>query len=103
MAKKPDNNKPKGPGIFSLLKPYSGLLSLLILFAIFSNSISLWLPKIISHGIDDYIKAYILHFGKSFHFDLNPIIIKFSGAILLVFLFSYLQSIIQTYTSEKVA
>jgi ATP-binding cassette subfamily B protein len=95
--------KDKKPGIFSLLKPYQGLVILLILFAVISNSISLWLPKIISHGIDDYIKAYILHFGRSFHFDLNPVIIKFSGAILLIFVFAYLQSIIQTYTSEKVA
>ncbi|HTD39645.1 MAG TPA: ABC transporter ATP-binding protein [Mucilaginibacter sp.] len=98
------NTKPdKKPGIFSLLKPYRNLVILLILFAIISNSISLWLPKIISHGIDDYVKAYILHFGKSFHFDLNPVIIKFSIAILLIFIFAYLQSIIQTYTSEKVA
>jgi ATP-binding cassette subfamily B protein len=91
------------PGIFSLLKPYQGLLILLILFALISNSISLWLPKIISHGIDDYIKSYLLHFGRSFHFNLNPVIVKFSLAILLIFIFTYLQSIIQTYSSEKVA
>ncbi len=96
-------DKPKEPGIFSLLKPYTGLVTLLILFALFSNSINLWLPKIISHGIDDYIHAYIKHFGRKFDFDFNPVIIKFTVAIVLVFLFSYLQSIIQTYTSERVA
>jgi ATP-binding cassette subfamily B protein len=95
--------KDKKPGIFSLLKPYQGLVLLLILFAVISNSISLWLPKIISNGIDDYVKSYILHFGRSFHFDLNPVIFKFSIAISLIFIFAYLQSIIQTYTSEKVA
>jgi ATP-binding cassette subfamily B protein len=95
--------KDKKPGIFGLLKPYQGLVILLILFALISNSISLWLPKIISHGIDDYIKSYIQHFGRSFHFDLNPVIAKFTIAILLIFLFAYLQSIIQTYTSERVA
>jgi ATP-binding cassette subfamily B protein len=95
--------KEKKPGIFSLLKPYRGLVTLLILFALITNSISLWLPKIISHGIDEYIKAYILHFGRSFHFDLNPVIIKFSVAILFIFIFAYLQSIVQTYASEKVA
>jgi len=102
MPKK-DSPPNKKPGIFSLLKPYRGLVILLILFAIISNGISLWLPKIISHGIDDYIKAYVAHFGKAFHFDLNPVIIKFSLAILLIFIFAYLQSIIQTYSSEKVA
>ncbi|HTD97713.1 MAG TPA: ABC transporter ATP-binding protein [Mucilaginibacter sp.] len=91
--------KEKKPGIFSLLKPYNGLVFLLILFAVFSNSASLWLPKIISHGIDDYIHTLVTRT----HFDLNPTLIKFSSAIVFIFIFSYLQSIIQTYTSEKVA
>src|ERR1700743_1705943 len=95
---KPDN-KPQGPGIFSLLKPYSGLVTLLILFALFSNSINLWLPKIISHGIDDYIKSYFTHTK----WNVNPTIMQFSGAVILVFIFAFLQTIIQVYTSEKVA
>ena len=33
------DSKPKQPGIFSLLKPYRGLVFLLILFALFSNSV----------------------------------------------------------------
>jgi ATP-binding cassette, subfamily B, bacterial len=93
----------KKPGIFSLLKPYNGLVILLILFALLSNSLTLWLPKIISHGIDDYGRAFIGHLGKPFHFDLVPILIRFSSVILFIFVFSYIQSIIQTYTSEKVA
>jgi ATP-binding cassette subfamily B protein len=97
----PEKNKPqdKKPGIFSLLKPYNGLLSVLILFALISNSITLWMPKIIGHGIDDYGRSVMMHT----HFDLNPILIKFVAAIIFVFIFSYLQSIIQTYASEKVA
>jgi len=98
----PEKNKPKTekkPGVFSLLKPYTGLLSLLILFALFSNSITLWMPKIIGHGIDDYGRSVSTHTP----FDLNPTLIKFSAAIFFVFIFSYLQSIIQTYASEKVA
>ncbi|MFI5136600.1 MAG: ABC transporter ATP-binding protein [Sphingobacteriales bacterium] len=92
-------NKPKQPGIFSLLKPYSGLVTLLILFALFSNSANLWLPKIISHGIDDYIHSRLGHTK----FNVNPTLIKFSLAVLFIFVFAYLQTIIQTYTSEKVA
>lgn len=103
MSEKTKPKAEKKPGIFSLLKPYSGLLFLLILFALVSNSVSLWLPKIISHGIDDYIHGVIVHMGQKFDFDLNPIIIKFSLAILAIFIFSYVQSIIQTYASEKVA
>ncbi|MGF7040688.1 ABC transporter ATP-binding protein [Mucilaginibacter lappiensis] len=86
------NKKP--PGIFSLLKPYMGLVTLLLLFALISNSMNLWLPKIIANGIDDYAKQ---------HFVFNDIIKKFSLVVLLVFIFSYLQTIIQTYASERVA
>jgi len=92
-------NKPKSPGIFSLLKPYRGLLALLILFALFSNSVSLWLPKIIQHGIDDYVHSFITHTK----FNVNPTLVKFSGAVLFIFVFAYLQTIMQTYTSERVA
>ncbi|MDB5143843.1 MAG: transporter ATP-binding protein [Mucilaginibacter sp.] len=89
----------KKPGIFSLLKPYKGLLFTLILFALFSNSVTLWLPKIIGHGIDDYGRSVF----TKIHFDVNPTLIKFSAAIVFVFIFSYLQSVIQTYASERVA
>jgi ATP-binding cassette subfamily B protein len=95
----PPAEKPKQPGIFSLLKPYSGLVTLLIMFALFSNSVTLWLPKIINHGIDAYIQSI---FTKS-HFDVNPTLIKFSVAVGFIFIFGYLQTILQTYTSEKVA
>jgi len=93
------NNKPKQPGIFSLLKPYRGLLALLILFALFSNSVNLWLPKIIQHGIDDYVHSFISHTK----FNVNPTLVTFTGAVLIIFVFAYLQTIMQTYTSERVA
>ena len=99
MADKKEQQEAKKPGIFSLLKPYNGLVFLLVLFSIFSNSASLWMPKIISHGIDDYIHSLVTRV----HYDINPTLIKFSAAILFIFVFSWLQSIIQTYTSEKVA
>ncbi|HWZ13642.1 MAG TPA: ABC transporter ATP-binding protein [Mucilaginibacter sp.] len=94
-----EGSKPKPPGIFSLLKPYSGLVTLLILFALFSNSVNLWLPKIISHGIDGYFHSMVARK----HFDINPTVIQFSLAVLFIFVFGFLQTIIQTYTSEKMA
>jgi ATP-binding cassette subfamily B protein len=87
-------DKNKQPGIFSLLKPYSGLVALLIIFALFSNGINLLLPKIIANGIDAYTNK---------HFVYKPILVEFILAVLFVFIFTYLQSIIQTYASERVA
>ncbi|OKS85083.1 ABC transporter ATP-binding protein [Mucilaginibacter polytrichastri] len=84
----------KPPGVFSLLKPYMGLVMLLLLFALLSNGINLWLPKIIANGIDDYSKRL---------FVFTDIIKKFSLAVLLIFIFGYLQTVIQTYASERVA
>jgi len=91
--------EPKQPGILSLLTPYRGLIALLILFALVSNAINLWLPKIIQHGID----AYISTLPKHQKFDVNPTLITFTVAILSIFVFAFLQTIVQTYTAEKVA
>ncbi|GAB2978283.1 ABC transporter ATP-binding protein [Mucilaginibacter puniceus] len=84
----------KPPGIFSVLKPYRGLVILLIVFALLGNGINLLLPQIISNGIDAYTHQ---------QFNMQHTIIQFSAATFLVFIFGYLQSIIQTYASERVA
>ena len=85
------NNK---KGILSLLRPYLGLILLLMLFTLLGNGINLWLPKIISQSIDAFTNG---------HFAFKPLLIKFSSAVSCIFIFTYLQSIIQTYASERVA
>ncbi len=86
--------KEKKASIFSVLKPYKRLIILLVFLALLSNGINLLLPKIVAGGIDAYTNGV---------FEIEPILIKFSIAIILVFIFTYLQSIVQTYASEKVA
>lgn len=84
----------KKPSVFSLLASYKGLIFLLVLFALLSNGINLLLPKIIANGIDSYTNKI---------FDLHSTLYQFALAIILVFIFTYLQSIVQTYASERVA
>ena len=84
----------KKPGILSLLKPYLGTVVLLIIFTLLSNGINLLIPKLIATGIDSFSAG---------HFVYKPIIVKFLIAIISIFIFSYLQSIIQTFASERVA
>src|SRR3982751_6214560 len=84
----------KKPGIINLLKPYRGLILLLLLFTLLGNAINLWLPKIISHGIDSF---------NAGAFSFKQIITQFLTAVICIFIFTYLQSIIQTYSSERVA
>src|SRR5579859_1503932 len=86
--------KPRQPGISSLLKPYRGMIVLLVLLALLSNGINLLIPRIISHGIDAYTHQ---------QFVMRDIIVKFSLAGLFIFVFAYLQSIVQTFASERVA
>jgi len=97
MEKQTDQHKsqaPKKAGIFSLLKPYMGLVIFLVVFALFSNGITLLLPKIVANGIDAYTHK---------HFVYKPIIIEFTIAVIGIFIFTYMQSVIQTYASERVA
>lgn len=84
----------KKSGILHLLKPYVGIVALLIVFTILSNGINLLIPKLISKSIDAFSLG---------NFSFKPVIIQFSIAVIAIFIFSYLQSIIQTYASERVA
>jgi ATP-binding cassette subfamily B protein len=84
----------KKPGIFGLLKPYKKLITLLVLFALISNGVNLLLPALISHGIDSFTTGT---------FDRKHTITLFLLAITAIFVFTYLQSIVQTYASERVA
>lgn len=89
----PDNSKKK-PNLFGLLKPYQGWVISLILLALLSNGLNLLIPKIIARGID----AFAQH-----NFSFSAIIIEFLLAAIGVFVFTYIQSLVQTYASERVA
>lgn len=91
---KKEASKKSSASLLSLLKPYTRLILLLILFALISNGVNLVLPMLISHGIDDYSA------GK---FVLKTMVVEFLVAALLIFVFTYLQSVVQTYASERVA
>jgi ATP-binding cassette subfamily B protein len=94
------NIKPKAkvqntkPGVFSLLKPYSGMVTLLIIMALLGSGINILIPKIISRGIDAY---------SAQHFNIRLVIAEFLAAATGIFVFTFLQNILQTYASEKVA
>ena len=92
-VRKKINAKRDKPNIFGLLKPYRVLVALLIVFALLSNGANLVIPKIISKGIDTFSQG---------NFSIKTIGIEFFGVSLIIFVFGYLQMIVQTYASEKV-
>ena len=85
---------PDKPNIFSVLKPYKLMIFFLIAFALLSNGVNLVIPKLISHGIDDFSNG---------HFSYQRLIIQFMVAAIIIFVFTFLQGILQTYASERVA
>ncbi|WP_206081996.1 ABC transporter ATP-binding protein [Maribellus sediminis] len=80
-------------GMFSLLKPYRKMIVLLIVFALAGNAANLVIPRIIAHGIDSYTDG---------NYVFKTILIEFLVAAGVIFLFTVLQTVVQTYASEKV-
>lgn len=91
---KPTKSQNPKPNIFSLLKPYSRMATLLIIMALLGSAVNMIIPKIIARGIDAF---------SSNHFVMETVIIEFLVAAIAIFMFTFLQNIIQTYASEKVA
>jgi len=82
------------PIMFRLLGPYRSLLVALTVLAVLSNALTLLIPKLVAHGIDTYTHG---------SFDLPSLVLWFGGVALGIFFFAFLQSIVQTFASEKVA
>lgn len=94
--KKKGSSKKRGSskmGMFKLLKPYKKMIFLLIVFALAGNAANLIIPRIIAHGIDSYTAE---------NYVLKTILTEFFIAAGIIFLFTVLQTIVQTYASEKV-
>src|SRR5260370_755365 len=85
---------PPGGGLFVLLKPYRGLVALLVVLTIAGNGLTLVVPKLISRAIDAYTQRA---------FVLSTVVLQFLVVAFLVFALNYLQNITQTYDSERVA
>ena len=93
VSPSPDYKIPES-SIFSLLKPYSGIVIVLIIMALLGSGVNMLIPKIIAHSIDTF---------SANKFDMGSVVIQFLGAGAAIFVFTFLQNIIQTYTSERVA
>jgi ATP-binding cassette, subfamily B, bacterial len=87
-------NAPATKGLIALLKPYSALVALLVVLTLSGNGLNLVIPTVISHAIDGY--------GKP-NFVLQAVVFRFFLIAAFIFAFSYFQSLVQTYASERVA
>ena len=81
------------PSLFGLLRPYRSIIVLLVVLTIVSNALNLAIPKMISKAIDTFAHG---------NFVLGNLVIEFGLVALGIFLFTYLQNIVQVYASERV-
>jgi len=88
------NENISAPSIFGLLRRYTGIIILLVVLTVIANGLSISVPEIISYAIDSYAKG---------NFLIKNLIIEFSIVAFLIFIFTYLQNIVQVYASERVA
>jgi ATP-binding cassette subfamily B protein len=89
----PKSGKPKGPGLFSLLKPYRSLVYPLVALTIASAGIGLLVPKITAHGIDGFLRHQPIG-----HFIWQLFAVSIGGLLL-----TFAISVVQTFTAERVA
>ncbi|HEX7586489.1 MAG TPA: ABC transporter ATP-binding protein [Patescibacteria group bacterium] len=80
--------------LFSLLGRYKGIIAALVILTVIANGLSISVPKIIAGAIDSYTSG---------NFIITNLIIEFSIIAFLIFIFTYLQNIVQVLASERVA
>lgn len=90
---RPSIDIPSKPNLFGLLKPYSGMVAILIIMALLGSAVNMLIPKIIAHGIDSFTAN---------KYDTGSVIIQFLAAATSIFVFTFLQNIMQTFASERV-
>lgn len=77
-----------------LLRPYRGLISLLVVLAILANGSSLLLPRLVGRAINATTAQHGLP---------QVFVLQFAAIMLTAGLFTALQGLLQTYLSERVA
>jgi ATP-binding cassette, subfamily B, bacterial len=91
---KPRPRRPSGPSLVGLLNPYRALIAVLVVMTIAANSLNLVVPKVIANAIDTYAQQRLV---------LTTLAVEFFAVAVGILVFSYLQVIVQTYASERVA
>ena len=81
-------------GLFSVLIPYRGIVIVLTIIALAGSGINLLIPRIIARSIDAF---------SANRFNAGTVITEFLAAASGIFIFTFLQGIVQTLTAERVA
>ncbi len=80
--------------LIGLLRPYGGLVFLLIVLTVAGSALGLIVPQLLSHAIDAYTQHTL---------DIGATLLWLALVALGIFILLNIQSIVQTYASEIVA
>ena len=95
MSEKENTTKKNAnANLLGLLKPYALWITLLVVLTILANGLNLLVPKIIASAIDTYTQG---------NFALRNVVLEFFAVAVVIFILTYLQNVVQTYSSERVA
>ncbi len=86
--------RPAGPKITGLLKPYAPFVTAIVCLTVAANGLNLLVPKLIARAIDAFASSRLV---------VGTLVVEFVAVAIGIFLFTYLQSIAQTFASERVA
>lgn len=82
------------PNLFGILKPYRAWIIGLATLTIGANALTLWVPKIISHAIDNYARHTLV---------LADVAWVLGAVAAGIFVLTFVQNIVQTFAAERVA
>ena len=85
---------PAAAGLGGLLRPYAGLIGGLVVLTMVGNSLTLLVPRIVARAIDSYTQQQLVMAAVSR---------ELLAVALGIALFTYLQTVVQTRASERVA
>jgi ATP-binding cassette, subfamily B, bacterial len=86
--------RPAGPNLTALLRPYAALIVTIVALTIVANSLNLIVPKMIARAIDTFATRQLVP---------GTLVVEFLAVAIGIFFFTYLQNVVQTYASERVA
>jgi len=81
-------------GLGSVLLPYRGAITALVVLTLAGGALNLVIPQLVAHAIDSYGHGTLV---------LERVAFGLIAAAVGIFLLAYLQSVVQTYASERVA
>jgi ATP-binding cassette subfamily B protein len=86
--------RPPRPSLLPLLRPYRGWIAALVGLTMLANGLNLVVPKLIANAIDAFDGGVFSPVG---------LVSEFFLVAAGVFVFTYLQAVVQTFASERVA